>query len=73
MNGFTSDEAAACHRLVALALAEDLGTFGDRTSRALIPPEQFGEAAFVARTAGVVAGLPAAAMVCDKLRFTAYV
>lgn len=64
MNGFTSDEVAACHRLVALALAEDLGTFGDRTSRALIPPEQIGEAAFVARTAGIVAGLPAAAMVC---------
>ena len=64
MNGFTSDEAAACRRLVDLAQAEDLGAFGDRTSRALIPKEQLGRAAFVARTGGVVAGLPAAAMVC---------
>ncbi len=65
MNGFTFDEAAACRRLVDLALAEDLGVFGDRTSRALIPPEQLGQAAFVARTGGVVAGLPAASMVCQ--------
>ena len=71
MIGFTSDEAVACRRLVDLALAEDLGAFGDRTSRALIPPEQLGRAAFVARTGGVVAGLPAAAMVCAKLNFTA--
>ena len=70
MNGFLADEAAACRRLVHLALAEDLGVFGDRTSRALIPPEQHGQAAFVARTTGVVAGLPAAAMVCEILKFT---
>jgi nicotinate-nucleotide pyrophosphorylase (carboxylating) len=63
MNGFTPDEAAAC-KLVELALAEDLGPAGDRTSQALIPADQPGRAAFVARAAGVVAGLPAAAMVC---------
>jgi len=74
MTGFTSDEAAACRRLVELALAEDLGATGDRTSLALIPADQTGEAAFVARTAGVVAGLPAAHLICSSvdpaLRFT---
>ena len=66
---FLPDEAAACRTLVELAMAEDLGRFGDRTSRALIPADQPGRAAFVARTNGVVAGLPAAAMVCEKLQF----
>jgi len=64
MTAFTPAEAAACHRLVELALAEDLGAAGDRTSSALIPADQPGRAAFVARTAGVAAGLPAAALVC---------
>lgn len=64
MTAFTPDEAAACRRLVELALAEDLGTDGDRTSLALIPAGQPGRAAFVARTEGVVAGLPAAVLVC---------
>ncbi|HYH66884.1 MAG TPA: carboxylating nicotinate-nucleotide diphosphorylase [Urbifossiella sp.] len=64
MTAFTPAEAAACRRLVELALAEDLGAAGDRTSAALIPADQPGRAAFVARTAGVVAGLPAAALVC---------
>jgi nicotinate-nucleotide pyrophosphorylase (carboxylating) len=49
---------------VDLALAEDLGVTGDRTSRALIPADQAGRASFVARKPGVVAGLPAAAIVC---------
>ena len=64
MATFTAAEAAACRGLIALALAEDLGDTGDRTSAALIPADQPGQAMFVARTPGVVAGLPAAAMVC---------
>lgn len=64
MTAFTPDEAAACRRLVELALAEDLGTAGDRTSLALIPADKRSTAAFVARGTGVVAGLPAAALVC---------
>ncbi len=64
MPAFTPAEAAACRALVSLALAEDLGAAGDRTSAALIPADQPGRAAFVARTDGVVAGLPAAALVC---------
>lgn len=64
MTPFTPDEAAACRRLVDLALAEDLGTTGDRTTLATIPAESTARAAFVARRPGVVAGLPAAAAVC---------
>jgi nicotinate-nucleotide pyrophosphorylase (carboxylating) len=59
MSHFAPDEAAACRRLVELALAEDLGPSGDRTSEALIPADQPGRAGFVARTPGVLAGLPA--------------
>jgi nicotinate-nucleotide pyrophosphorylase (carboxylating) len=70
---FTAAEQAACSKLVQLALHEDLGTAGDLTSNAIIPLELTGQAAFVARVNGVVAGLPAAALVCSavdaKLRF----
>lgn len=74
MIGFSSAESDACLRLSELALAEDLGPAGDRTSLSLIPAERPGRAAFVARAAGVVAGLPAAALVCGavdpRLTFT---
>lgn len=67
MSAFTPAEAAACRTLVNLALAEDLGDAGDRTTLALIPADQSATAAFVARAGGVVAGLPAAAMVCASV------
>ncbi|HEX4608033.1 MAG TPA: carboxylating nicotinate-nucleotide diphosphorylase [Urbifossiella sp.] len=67
MTAFSPDEAAACRRLVEFALAEDLGPAGDRTSTALIPAGQPGTAAVVARGPGVVAGLPAAAVVCASV------
>ena len=60
---FNPAELAACHQLVRLALAEDLGTEGDLTSLAVIPADQAGRAAFTARASGVVAGPPAAALV----------
>src|SRR5262249_62338761 len=60
---FTDPEAAACERLAAWALEEDLGQAGDLTSQAVIPPDLSGRAAFVARAPGVVAGLPAVACV----------
>jgi nicotinate-nucleotide pyrophosphorylase (carboxylating) len=44
-------------RAVGLALAEDLGEAGDITTNAIVPAEAPGEAAIVAREAGVVAGL----------------
>jgi nicotinate-nucleotide pyrophosphorylase (carboxylating) len=49
------DNAAA---LIAPALAEDLGLTGDLTAQATIPADARGAARFVARAAGVVAGLP---------------
>jgi nicotinate-nucleotide pyrophosphorylase (carboxylating) len=64
MSAFSPDETAACRHLVELALAEDLGPTGDRTSLATIPEGKNAAAAFVARSPGVLAGLPAAAMVC---------
>src|SRR5262245_61949293 len=60
---FSTEEAEACRRLVALALEEDLGTAGDLTSQAVIPEELQAGATFVARSAGVLAGLPAAEQV----------
>jgi nicotinate-nucleotide pyrophosphorylase (carboxylating) len=61
--GFSTAELAACERLARLALEEDLGAAGDLTSAALIPEDLQGQAVFVARAAGVVAGLPAAQIV----------
>jgi len=60
----TPAETTAADTLVRLALAEDLGAAGDRTSRATIPESTRATAAFVARTEGVVAGLPVAERVC---------
>jgi nicotinate-nucleotide pyrophosphorylase (carboxylating) len=57
-------ETNACRPLVELALAEDCDARGDRTSLALIAEEAETTAAFVARRAGVVAGLPAVELVC---------
>jgi nicotinate-nucleotide pyrophosphorylase (carboxylating) len=64
---FTAAESSACRSLIGLALAEDLGDAGDRTSTSLIPANQPGSARFVARTSGVIAGLPAAGMVCSAV------
>jgi nicotinate-nucleotide pyrophosphorylase (carboxylating) len=61
---FTPNEHAACERLARLALEEDLGTVGDLTSAATIPAALTGQAAFVARSAGTIAGLPAVRLVC---------
>jgi nicotinate-nucleotide pyrophosphorylase (carboxylating) len=60
---FTHAEAAACRRLVEWALAEDLGKEGDLTSQAVIPADLKGNAVLVARTPGVLAGLPAVEIV----------
>lgn len=67
MAHFSPNEAAACQRLVDLALAEDLGTAGDRTSDALIPADVTARAAFVTRSTGVLAGLPVAELVAQSV------
>jgi nicotinate-nucleotide pyrophosphorylase (carboxylating) len=63
MSPFPPDAALACRRLVELALAEDLGPAGDCTSTSVIPATANGKAAFVARSGGVIAGLPAVELV----------
>jgi nicotinate-nucleotide pyrophosphorylase (carboxylating) len=68
MTDFSPAAAAAARHLIDLALAEDLGHTGDRTSDALIPADQPGKAAFVARSAGVVAGLPVVAVLAASFR-----
>jgi nicotinate-nucleotide pyrophosphorylase (carboxylating) len=71
---FNADETTACQRLLRLALDEDLGRTGDLTSRAVIPADLQGQAVFIARAPGVLAGLPAAALVFaaldDRVQFT---
>jgi nicotinate-nucleotide pyrophosphorylase (carboxylating) len=67
MMAFSAAEASACRHLVELSLQEDLGATGDLTSSALIPADYRGAAQFVARQAGVVAGLPAVAVVLSSL------
>jgi nicotinate-nucleotide pyrophosphorylase (carboxylating) len=64
---FTPAESAACERLLQLALDEDLGTVGDLTSLAVIPADLQGQAVFVARTPGVLAGLPAVALTFARI------
>jgi nicotinate-nucleotide pyrophosphorylase (carboxylating) len=64
---FTEAEIASCRRLIEFALEEDLGDAGDITSQATIPADQLGRAVFVARASGILAGLPAAQLVCAKV------
>jgi nicotinate-nucleotide pyrophosphorylase (carboxylating) len=64
---FGPAETEACRRLIELALHEDLGGAGDLTSMAVIPAELQGQAVFAARSAGVVAGLPAVQLVLEQV------
>lgn len=61
--------AADARRVVATALAEDLGGDPGRdvTTMATIPPAQHGEAVVVARAPGVIAGLPVVALTLDAV------
>jgi nicotinate-nucleotide pyrophosphorylase (carboxylating) len=53
--------------LLRLAVREDLGVLGDCTTAALVPEGAVGQAAVVARQAGVIAGLPAAECVLRQI------
>jgi nicotinate-nucleotide pyrophosphorylase (carboxylating) len=64
---FGAAEAAALLRLLDWAVEEDLGSAGDVTSAATIPPERAGRAVLSSRAAGVVAGLPAALLTFRKI------
>jgi nicotinate-nucleotide pyrophosphorylase (carboxylating) len=65
---FNDAELHSLKRLVGLALKEDLGRLGDRTTRATLPSDLIGRAAFVARSDGVIAGLYAARMVFGRMK-----
>jgi nicotinate-nucleotide pyrophosphorylase (carboxylating) len=63
---FRSPERACAATLIALALQEDLGATGDLTAQATIPAEARGVARFVARSSGVLAGLPVVEMLAER-------
>jgi nicotinate-nucleotide pyrophosphorylase (carboxylating) len=67
MSTLTPAEADAARSLIRLALAEDFGDRGDVTSLATIPENTTGGAGFVARAAGVVAGLPVVTLVLEAV------
>ncbi len=57
----------AIEEAVTRALAEDLGRAGDVTSTATIPPAIHAHAVLVARQSGIIAGLPLAVAVFQRL------
>lgn len=67
------DETLAddCRQLVRLAVREDLDRVHDWTTVALVPRDVQGKAAFVARRAGVIAGLPAAELALVEMDHSA--
>ena len=71
MSTFTPAETVACCKLIDLAFSEDFGGEaawrGDLTSLFFIPAGSEGAARFVARSPGVVAGLPALDLVFGTL------
>lgn len=71
MTAFTPAETAACCKLIELAFAEDFGGEaawrGDLTSLFFIPAGHDGSARIVARSPGVIAGLPAVELVFAQL------
>jgi nicotinate-nucleotide pyrophosphorylase (carboxylating) len=60
-------EVTAADALIALALDEDLDRAGDITTRAFLDPEERGTVQIVARQPGVLAGLPVAERVFQRL------
>lgn len=56
--------------LIRLALAEDLGTDGDVTTRAIVPPTATATGSIVARAPGVLAGLEVARLVFAEIDAT---
>jgi len=70
---FGTPERQTAERLIALALAEDLGSAGhftsaaDLTCRALVPADERAEVLVVARKPGILAGEPVAGMLFAAL------
>lgn len=64
---FTKSERRAAERLIEWALEEDLDQAGDLTCQALIRPEEQATVLVVARRPGVLAGVPVARMVFERI------
>jgi nicotinate-nucleotide pyrophosphorylase (carboxylating) len=60
-------DPAAVDRVLSAALAEDLPEGGDPTTDACVPPGLVGTARFTPRRAGVLAGVPAALAVLERV------
>jgi nicotinate-nucleotide pyrophosphorylase (carboxylating) len=69
--GFGAEESRTTKTLIRLALEEDLGEAGDITSTATIPSQARGNARFVARASGVLAGLPVVRLLADRFELHA--
>lgn len=67
MQQFNLAERGAFAALLELAIREDLGKIGDATSIAVVPCSVRGKAVFVARTAGILAGLPACRATLERI------
>jgi nicotinate-nucleotide pyrophosphorylase (carboxylating) len=67
MPTFNHAETFACQRLVQLALDEDLDGQSDLTSQSTIPADLRGQAVYVARGPGTLAGLPATGLVLEAV------
>ena len=67
LHAWGNAEDQALQPLLKLALAEDLGSVGDLTSNSVIPAELVGQATLIARTPGVLAGVPLIAQVCREI------
>src|SRR5262245_13689365 len=65
---FSNAETTAAEQLIDQAIREDWGDAGDLTCNAVIPPDLTGEALFVSRSPGVVAGLPLASLILKRAR-----
>lgn len=60
-------ENRAAQSLLGLALAEDLAERGDVTTAAVIPPDLHGTAELIARTEGILAGMPILPLVFSRI------
>lgn len=67
MTAVPPPEKEAVARAVLAALQEDLGALGDVTSQAVIPEEETARAVILARSEGVLCGLPVAKEVFSRV------
>ena len=64
---FDDDARRNALALIRMAIAEDLGEAGDLTANSTIPASAKGQARFVARDPGVLAGLPVVVLLAEEM------